>query len=297
MGELQMIRSRLTHACSLAGIAALLLASVSLPGSAPAQTRGATDPGVRGGAAGAGDPLPGLTPAQQLFFEDAKDAFNEVDAVADGLGPRFNLDGCGGCHVQPAAGGSSPAVNPQVDVATKNNAKNVVPSFIRRNGPIREARFVRKPDGSPDGGVADLFVITGRTDAPGCNIAQPNFAAQLANNNVIFRIPTPTFGLGLVESVTDAGLQAALDANTRQKQGLGISGRFNRSGNDGTITRFGWKAQNKSLLMFAGEAYNVEVGVTNDLFPNERETNPACQFNHTHPESATPLEANTDFKS
>ena len=67
---------------------------------------------------------------------------------------------------------------------------------------------------------------------------------------------------------------------------MGISGEFNRSGNDGTITRFGWKAQNKSLLIFAGEAYNVEQGVTNELFPNERETDPSCQYNAT-PEDST----------
>ena len=53
-----------------------------------------------------------------------------------------------------------------------------------------------------------------------------------------------------------------------------ISGRENRNGNDGTITRFGWKAQNKSLLIFAGEAYNVEQGVTNELFPQERDETP-----------------------
>jgi CxxC motif-containing protein (DUF1111 family) len=105
---------------------------------------------------------------------------------------------------------------------------------------------------------------------------------------VIFRIPTPTFGLGLVEAVPDSGLQAALAANAQQKRFLGIAGRFNRSGNDGTITRFGWKAQNKSLLVFSGEAYNVEMGVTNDAFPNERETDPSCQFNAT-PESTTNL--------
>jgi len=44
----------------------------------------------------------------------------------------------------------------------------------------------------------------------------------------------------------------------------------NRNGNDGTIARFGWKAQNKSLLLFSGEAYNVEQGVTNELFQTER---------------------------
>src|SRR5882757_6418493 len=36
------------------------------------------------------------------------------------------------------------------------------------------------------------------------------------------------------------------------------------------ISRFGWKAQNKSLEIFAGEAYNVEMGVSNELFTQER---------------------------
>ena len=48
---------------------------------------------------------------------------------------------------------------------------------------------------------------------------------------------------------------------------LGIEGSFKTSGNDGTIMRFGWKAQNQSLLIFASEAYNVEQGVTNEGFP------------------------------
>jgi CxxC motif-containing protein (DUF1111 family) len=59
---------------------------------------------------------------------------------------------------------------------------------------------------------------------------------------------------------------------------------FNRSGNDGTITKFGWKAQNKSLLIFAMEAYNVEMGVTNAGFPNERDTTPSCQLDNLTPE-------------
>jgi CxxC motif-containing protein (DUF1111 family) len=265
-------------------------------GSGGSSTTRAVDPGVRGGAAGAGGALPGLSQDELNFFTAATDVFNEVDAVPNGLGPRFNLDGCGGCHAAPASGGSSPATNPQVAVATANGAKNTVPPFITANGPVREARFVRNPNGTADGGVHDLFVITGRSDAPGCNIQQPNFAAAVAANNVIFRIPTPTFGLGLVEAVPDSGLQAALAANARQAAALGISGTFNRNGNDGTITRFGWKAQNKSLLIFAGEAYNVEQGITNDAFPNERENDPNCQFNAS-PESTTNLVNNTNSAS
>ena len=228
-----MTKIRLAYACSLAGLSTVLLGSVSLPQFALAQTAATNattttattanrsrtiDPGVRGGPAGAGDALAGLTDAERAFFEVAKDVFQEVDAVADGLGPRFNLDSCSGCHLQPSVGGTSPAINPQIAVATKDGATNVIPSFITANGPVREARFVRKPDGTPDGGVQDLFVITGRADAPGCNIRQPDFAGAVARNNVIFRIPTPTFGLGLVESVTDAGLEAALAANAQQKR-------------------------------------------------------------------------------
>ena len=67
---------------------------------------------------------------------------------------------------------------------------------------------------------------------------------------------------------------------------MSIGGRFNTNGNDGTITRFGWKAQNKSLLIFAGEAYNVEQGVTNELFPSERSMAPGCELNPT-PEDST----------
>jgi Di-haem oxidoreductase, putative peroxidase len=282
----------------------LVCPSVALPGIAVAQNATALnfgppshggpggptsiDPGVRGGTAGAGGPLAGLNDQEQAYFTAAKNVFMEVDSVAKGLGPRFNLDSCAGCHAAPAVGGSSPAANPQVAVATLNGAKNDVPRFITSDGPVREARFVKNPDGTLDGGVHDLFVISGRSDAVGCNITQPNFSAALAQNNVIFRIPTPTFGLGLVENVSDDDLQAALADKSAVRAFSGISGEFNRSGNDGTITRFGWKAQNKSLLIFAGEAYNVEQGVTNELFPNERETDPSCQYNAT-PEDRTPI--------
>jgi CxxC motif-containing protein (DUF1111 family) len=301
-----MVKFRFAYACSLASLATVLLGSVSFPELALAQNAAVTnsnsatsnksghsqdpvDPGVRGGPAGAGGALPGLSAVELAFFNAASGQFQQVEeVVADGLGPRFNLDSCSGCHFQPSVGGSSPATNPQVAVATAQGAKNAVPSFVTANGPVREARFVRNPNGTPDGGVHALFVITGRSDAAGCNIRQPDFDAEVARKNIIFRIPTPVFGLGLVESVSDAGLEAALAANAQQKRSLGISGRFNRSGNDGTITRFGWKAQNKSLLIFAGEAYNVEMGVTNDLFPNERETDPNCQFKVT-PNSTTPL--------
>jgi hypothetical protein len=120
----------------------------------------------------------------------------------------MNLDGCAGCHAQPASGGTSPAVNPQVAFAHKLGANNSVPSFIRVDGPVREARFVTNPDGTPDGGVHALFTLAGRSDAPGCRLAQEDFAAAVRNRNVIFRIPTPVFGAGLIEQIPDATILA-----------------------------------------------------------------------------------------
>jgi CxxC motif-containing protein (DUF1111 family) len=294
----------------LAGACAIIVASLALfalscttpPSQAPG---GVHDPGVRGGDPGAGGPLPGLTPDENEFFEAGREKFLDVESVADGLGPRFNSNQCASCHSQPAIGGSSPASNPMITVATLDSAKNIIPWFITADGPIREARFIRNPDGTADGGVHALFVISGRTDAPVCGIAQPTFTpagdpktGKGGNPNITFRIPTPLFGGGLIEAIPDEGIVASMHANASRNTQWGIAGRpnaiisgtSNLSGNDGTITRFGWKAQNKSLLIFSGEAYNVEMGVTNQLFPQERGSSPACTLNAT-PEDATHLSA------
>jgi CxxC motif-containing protein (DUF1111 family) len=251
----------------------------------------AKDPGVRGGMPGAGGHLANLTDNEIRFFELGKEDFNEEEGVRDGLGPRMNLDGCGGCHAQPAIGGTSPAVNPQVAFASKRGGTDFVPPFVLLDGPVREARFVRNPDGSPDGGVHALFTVTGWGGADGCTLPQPDFAAQIAKRNVIFRIPTAVFGAGLIEQIPDRALLANLEAQSSRKRDLGIRGRANfrvsgraitgqtnNNGNDGTIARFGWKAQNVSLLLFSGEAYNVEMGITNELFQVERDETPVCQF-------------------
>ncbi len=259
------------------------------------------DPGPRTGTPAAGNFIAGLTSSQQAYFTDGQTRFQEVESVQNGanngLGPTFNSNSCSSCHAQPAIGGTSPSVNPQIAVANTDGASNTIPSFITLNGPVREARFKFAVDSNgrlsntPDGGVHGLFTIAGRSDATSCQMAQPNFERMLNENNVSFRIPTPTFGLGLIESISDDAIVANMNAEGAWKQFLGVGGTPNRSGNDGSITRFGWKAQNKSLLMFSGEAYNVEMGITNEIFPNERgypgtQTPAGCLINPT-PEDTT----------
>jgi CxxC motif-containing protein (DUF1111 family) len=268
---------------STAAAAVWLTLLTSVAGTAAANAA-AKDPGVRPASATdtTGNPVPGLTPDQNTLFLKGQDVFKEVENVGDGLGPRFNLDSCVGCHAFPTHGGSSPAVNPQVALATALGAKNVVPAFLSTNGPIREVRFKLTANGQRDGGVHSLFVISGRVDdtgnASGCTAVQENFNQQFQRGNLSFRIPTPTYGLGLVENIPDTTLTANLAANGSQKAALGISGHLNTNDNDGRITRYGWKAQNVSLLLFSGEAYNVEEGITNELFQTERDLNSTCQF-------------------
>jgi CxxC motif-containing protein (DUF1111 family) len=278
---------------------------------------GPRDPGVRTGAPGAGGALP-VTGDDLAQFGAGADSFKEVDGVANGLGPRFNMNSCAGCHAYPAVGGTSPLVNPQFTVA--NGTNNKVPSFITSDGPVREARFKNAMNASGqivspvqrDGGVHQLFTIAGRTDAQGCGtstspIAQPPLEAAVRQNNVSFRIPTPVFGAGLIEAISDSTILQSFTSTGALRSSMGIGGRPNRqavsttvsvqgspnrNGNDGTISRFGWKAQNVSLTIFAGEAYNVEQGVTNELFMSERDTEatplpPGCYPNklpedHTH---------------
>jgi CxxC motif-containing protein (DUF1111 family) len=290
---------------ALLGAAILFFAPISIQQAASQSA--ARDPGVRAGVAGAGASIAGLTENQRTFFASGLDEFAQMESVKredgdGGLGPRFNGESCAQCHAQPAIGGSSPLVNPQVSAATNMGARNQIPFFIVSSGPVREARFPRTPDlRHPDGGVHALFTITGRSDAAGCSLRQPDFEQAANAGNLVFRIPTPVFGGGLIESIPESTILAQVNSQTEEKRRMRIGGRANHSfggtvtgspntsGNDGTVTRFGWKAQNKSLAIFSGEAYNVEMGVTNELFPNERDETPGCGYNAT-PEDLTNLD-------
>jgi CxxC motif-containing protein (DUF1111 family) len=240
-------------------------------------------------------------------------AFPQFTTNSNGLGARHNADQCFACHAQPTLGGSGGFLvpnprqvalrqqppqqpeNPQFNLIPHRFGKqNTVPSFEQQFGPIREVRFIYKVDPNTgnfltdqsgnlifDGGVHQLWIVKGIQGDPTisqCAISQPTFAMQAQQGNVAFRIPLQMLGLGLIDSIQDREiLNRQSLAQQNGAASLGITGHPNRSGNDGTITRFGWKAQNKSITMFAGEAYNVEMGINNELFPTAVEEDPACQ--------------------
>jgi CxxC motif-containing protein (DUF1111 family) len=187
-----------------------------------------------------GDPLRGITPRDFELFRIGLDDFTEVESPDEGLGPVFNGRSCAECHSVPRIGGSST---------------------------ITEVRAgIRHEDGSfeelPGGSVFQMFSIppheTQVTIPPEANV-------------IARRKSLPLFGNGLVEAVPDEVLIASEDPE--DSDGDGISGRAHRVHDTATdrvrIGRFGWKAQQATLLAFGAEAYRDEMGITNDLFPDE----------------------------
>ncbi len=241
-------------------------------------------------------------------FTDPAKANFVTHTNSAGLGARFNGDQCSVCHNQPALGGSGgfmvpnpqdgpgnyrPPENPMFDlIPHRKGATNRVPSFIQQYGPIREVRFARKADGTPDGGVHQLFTVVGRADVGTTNCTNAvlppiDFETEFKRGNTRFRIPLQLYGLGIIDSIQDREILVRHNATAALRSQLGITGVPNRSGNDGTITRFGWKAQNKSLTLFATEAYNVEMGVTNDVFPQATDEAAACNVGKSEPNDIT----------
>ncbi len=266
----------------------------------------AHDPGPRPNPPSAiPDPVPGLNANELALFRESLLRVSELEGTCDtcaqqpqnvppidpdprnpfsplklvnsaGMGPVFNADQCFICHSQPQIGGSSPRINPAQVIAHRLGGTNTVPAFEAPQGVFREVRFKFKPDGSRDGGVHSLFTLQGRSDAPECRLSQPDFAGEMVRRNIAFRIPLQLFGLGLIEAIQDKAIRANMSANAAAKRSLGIEGHPNIVPNNGTISRFGWKAQNASINIFAGEAYNVEMGITNDLFPTSRSEDDEC---------------------
>jgi CxxC motif-containing protein (DUF1111 family) len=208
---------------------------------------------------------------------DPNNPFSPLGLVnSAGMSPVFNADQCFICHSQPAIGGSAPAKNPAEKIAHRLGGTNTVPPFEADDGAFREVRFKYNSDGTRDGGVHSLFTLQGRSDTPTCTLKQPDFDAAVREHNIAFRIPLQLFGLGLIEGIQDSAIRANMAADQAAKLALGITGHPNIVPNNGTISRFGWKAQNGSITIFAGEAYNVEMGISNDAFPIGRSEEPGC---------------------
>ncbi len=188
----------------------------------------------------AGDPLPGITPREFQEFRLGLEDFREVEEASEGLGPLFNGTGCAVCHNVPAIGGASPMTELRGGFRDADGKFHVV-------------------------GGTTLFQMFSLPDHR-CQAVIPAEA-----NVVARRAPIPLFGGGLVEAIPDETLLALEDPFDRDRDG--ISGRaaviVDKATGQRRVGRFGWKSQIATLLTFSGDAYTNEMGITNDVFPEE----------------------------
>jgi CxxC motif-containing protein (DUF1111 family) len=189
-----------------------------------------------------GLPLSGITPVEFQEFRLGLDDFLEVEASEEGLGPAFNGTSCAVCHNIPTIGGAGTMAELR---AGRRNASGEFETL----------------DASGDT-LFHMFSVPGH----GCQPVLP------ADTNVFARrVPIPLFGAGLVEAIPDQTLLALEDPQDRN--GDGVSGRagliVDVESGERRVGRFGWKAQHATLITFGADAYRNEMGITNDLFPQE----------------------------
>jgi CxxC motif-containing protein (DUF1111 family) len=183
--------------------------------------------------------LRGLSPADLKLFQAGLEDFLEVEEADEGLGPAFNAASCAVCHNVPAVGGMGHVTELRV-------------AFQR-------SQFDTRLTGAE---LIHLFSNPGHQ----CQPQIPANAAEFAR-----RLPIPLFGAGLIELIPDATIQALADPGDRNNDG--VTGRVALITDVATgqrrVGRFGWKGQQATLLAFSGDAYRNEMGITNDLFPDE----------------------------
>jgi len=200
-----------------------------------------------------GDPLPDLTQEQMTAFINGLGEFENIDTPESGLGPIFNNTSCANCHSNPGVGGASAATVTRFG----RMDKGVFDPLAAEGGSLLQSRAI--DPAALDHIPADATIVAQRQT-------------------------TPLYGAGLIEAIPDKDIQAL----AQRKKADGVLGRAalvqDVASGDMRVGRYGWKAQQATLLSFAGDAYLNEMGITNRLFPTENAPNGnqtlLAQFDH-----------------
>jgi CxxC motif-containing protein (DUF1111 family) len=241
------VRKSLIAAAVMSLIAASAIAQRVPPQPPPPPQPPAPGPGpvpapAQPALQGFGAPLAGLNAAQLAAFNEGRAEFVNVETPEGGLGPIFNGRSCVECHSAPAVGGGSA-------------------TLVTRFGRTVDGEF--DPLESLGGSLLQRFAI-----APAARETIPHEA-----NTIAQRQSTPLFGLGLIEAIPDAAIYQ-LAATPKPD---GVKGRVGEMTDITTglrrAGRFGWKAQQATLLAFSADAYLNEMGITNRFFPKENAPN------------------------
>ena len=208
----------------------------------------------------------------------------------DGLGPLFNTNGCQNCHIKdgrghPPEANDTHAVSMLVRLSIPAMTPEQKKAYIK-DGVIPEPTYGGQlqdfalQDQTSEGQIKITYTdvpvkFTDGTEVvlrkPKLEITDLGYGDMHPDTQFSARVAPPMIGLGLLESIPDATLEAWADE--QDKNADGISGKTNRvwdvQKNDFAIGRFGWKAGQPTLMQQNAAAFNGDVGLTSRLFPNE----------------------------
>ncbi|MFT3884793.1 MAG: di-heme oxidoredictase family protein [Flavobacteriales bacterium] len=198
-----------------------------------------------------------------------------------GLGPVFNSVSCTNCHISDGRG-KPPSGNEQLvsmlfrlsmDGVDAHGGPMPVPGF---GGQLQQRSIFGVV---PEANVAISWTETPMTLGEGSTVLlrRPSFTItdaytpMPAGVRMSARVAPPVFGLGLIEAIAESDIRAHADPS--DADGDGISGRPNVVWDVPrqrmALGRFGWKAEQPSLLQQTASAYVEDMGITNPLFPEE----------------------------
>lgn len=169
-------------------------------------------------------------------FNDNRFIFEEVETIADGLGPVYNAQSCRECHQNAVTGGASQIAE-------------------HRTGRLNGDQFFESLGGS---------LVHSRA-------THPDIVEEVVFEDDIrtFRISTNTLGSGFVEAISNRTLLQIRARQPRHMRGRVVLAPVLEADGAVRIGRFGWKSQHASLESFAADAYLNEMGITTPLFPDE----------------------------
>ncbi len=192
-----------------------------------------------------GGPLRGLSASELARWNLGKNAFQQPATPPVGLGPVFTENACSKCHNAGALGGAGVRLVTHFGRITNG----VFDPMVAFGGPQVQDRGI---------GVFNGVNFQGEVVPPQASI-------------VARRRTIPMFGLGLVDAVPDETLIAL--AQFQHANLPATAGRPNLVIDPVTgqtrVGRFGWKAQEPTLLAFTADASVNEMGITTPVFPFE----------------------------
>jgi CxxC motif-containing protein (DUF1111 family) len=244
-------------------------------------------------------PLPELAPERRRAFFVGSAFFNENWVIApasaeshDGLGPLYDARSCSACHFKDGRSAPPPEGQPMSTMLLRVS----LPARDPFGAPLPHPVYGDQIQGAAIPSVereADVFIdyetVSGTfADGERYELRRPSYRIENLGYGPITsdvqrsgRVAPALLGMGLLEAVGDADLEAYADPEDRD--GDGISGRTNRvwdaSRARHSVGRFGWKAEQPSLLQQVAAAFLGDMGLVTSLFREENcsAAQTACQ--------------------